>query len=81
MEQRFYNLSHGGPEGRALPVVVKRITHFGHQTWASSNQIMELGVADEGTDALTRLLERDYPRVCHLIDSLHEDLTTTRADV
>ena len=42
---------------------------------------MELRAAVEAIDAWTRFLERDYPRTCHLIDSLYEDLTTTRVEV
>ena len=81
MHRGVNNLSHGGPADRALPVMVQHISHLGEQTRASANRIMEVGAANEATDAQNRLLERDNHQTCHLIDSLYEELTTDRAEV
>ena len=61
--------------------MVQRISHLGDQTRAATNQIMELGAATEAANVRDRWMERDYPCTCHLIDSLHEDLTTARVEV
>ena len=79
LEQEFYDLSHVGPADRALHVMVQWITRPGEKARASMSQILDVGAAAEVTTARSRCQDKDYGRTYSIIDSLQEDLTTTRA--
>ena len=76
MEQGFYNLNHGDPADRYLPIMVQHITYLWDQTRASKSRILEVRVAVEITVTQSRQPERDYRQTCSIIDDLQEGLTT-----
>ena len=77
MEQGFYDLPHGGPVDRVLPIIVRRISDIGDQAQTTAHRVMEMRATMEVMVERTRDLERDY----YPMDGLVEDLTTTQAEV
>ena len=76
-QRGYYDLSHGGPADRALPVMTQHITNLGNQSREMADQIRNLSAITAATDARTRDLERDF----YPLDRLIEDLTAARAEV
>lgn len=61
-QRGYYDLSHGGPADRALPVMVQHIMNLGNQSREMVDQVRNCSAVTEATDARTRDLERDlYP--------------------
>ena len=77
MERGFYDLRHGGPVDRALPVLIRRISDVGDQAHTTANQVEEMRSILELTTVHTQDLQTDY----YPMDRLIEDLTTARAEV
>nr|KAJ0209030.1 hypothetical protein LSAT_V11C400158950 [Lactuca sativa] len=77
MQRGFYDLRHGGPVDRALPVMVRRISNIGDQSQTIAHRVMEIRDAMEVTVACTCDLKREFNHM----DRLVKDLTTARAEV
>ncbi|XP_042755627.1 uncharacterized protein LOC122196596 [Lactuca sativa] len=75
-QRGYYDLIHGGPTDRALPVTIHRIASMDDRGRTTTDQVKELSAIVQSTTDRTRDLERDS----HHRDQLIQDLLAARAE-
>ena len=75
-QQGGYDLNHGGPTGRALPMKFRRIANIGDQNKEIVNQVQELRATTAATISQTRDLEKNY----HFRDQLIKHLLANQGE-
>ena len=75
-QRGYYDLIHGGPADRALPIMTQRIASMDDRGRTTTDQVRELSAIVESTTARTRDLERDS----HYKDQFIQDLLIARAE-
>ncbi|KAI3518405.1 hypothetical protein L1887_07103 [Cichorium endivia] len=73
MSHDYFDLSAGGFEDRALPVMVGRISRQEERIRATSSQVMDVGATAEVTATRLRRLDEAHDHTSGRVDSLEED--------
>ena len=81
MKRDYYDISNGGTNDRALPVIVCHISHQVDQSYISINRILEVTIVSQENAINLHRLDGDHDETRHHTDMLHVEMIASQIEM